>query len=64
MKKRYPELVKNLPYNPLPDSLEITPTKAEYLDEIAHEPEAAAAGRGGDRDAARSSRTACSRWRT
>jgi cell division transport system permease protein len=35
MKKRYPDLVKNLPYNPLPDSLEITPTKAEYLDQIA-----------------------------
>jgi cell division transport system permease protein len=35
MHKRYPELVKNLPYNPLPDSLEITPKKAEYLDEIA-----------------------------
>jgi cell division transport system permease protein len=35
MKKRYPELVKNLPYNPLPDSLEVTPSKAEYLDEIA-----------------------------
>jgi cell division transport system permease protein len=35
MKKRYPELVKNLPYNPLPDSLEVTPTKAEHLDEIA-----------------------------
>jgi cell division transport system permease protein len=35
MQKRYPELVKNLPYNPLPDSLEITPKKAEYLDQIA-----------------------------
>jgi cell division transport system permease protein len=35
MKKRYPELVKNLPYNPLPDSLEVAPTKAEFLDEIA-----------------------------
>jgi cell division transport system permease protein len=35
MTKRYPELVKNLPYNPLPDSLEVTPTKAEYLDDVA-----------------------------
>jgi len=35
MKKRYPDLVNHLPYNPLPDSLEITPTKAEYLDEVA-----------------------------
>jgi cell division transport system permease protein len=35
MEKRYPELVKNLPYNPLPDTLEVTPTKAEHLDQIA-----------------------------
>jgi cell division transport system permease protein len=35
MKKRYPELTRNLPYNPLPDSLEITPTKAEYIDDVA-----------------------------
>jgi cell division transport system permease protein len=35
MTKRYPELVKNLPYNPLPDSLEVTPTSAEHLDDIA-----------------------------
>ena len=35
MTKRYPELVHGLPYNPLPDSLEVTPTKAEYLDEVA-----------------------------
>jgi cell division transport system permease protein len=35
MKKRYPELTRDLPYNPLPDSLEITPTKAEYIDDVA-----------------------------
>src|SRR5262245_47481449 len=35
MQKRYPDLVKNLPYNPLPDSLEVKPKKAEYLDQIA-----------------------------
>jgi cell division transport system permease protein len=35
MTKRYPELTRDLPYNPLPDSLEITPTKAEYIDDVA-----------------------------
>jgi cell division transport system permease protein len=35
MKKRYPELTQDLPYNPLPDSLEITPTKAEFIDDVA-----------------------------
>jgi cell division transport system permease protein len=35
MKKRYPELTQDLPYNPLPDSLEVTPTKAEYIDSVA-----------------------------
>jgi cell division transport system permease protein len=35
MKKRYPELTQDLPYNPLPDSLEITPSKAEYIDDVA-----------------------------
>ena len=35
MKKRYPELTRDLPYNPLPDSLEVTPTRAEYIDDIA-----------------------------
>jgi len=34
MKKRYPELTRDLPYNPLPDSIEITPTKAEYIDDV------------------------------
>src|SRR5215218_2512128 len=34
MKKRYPELTRDLPYNPLPDSIEIAPTKAEYIDDI------------------------------
>ena len=35
MQKRYPTLTKSLPYNPLPDSLEVTPTKAEYNQDIA-----------------------------
>ena len=34
MKKKFPELVKNLPYNPLPASYEVVPTKAEYLHDI------------------------------
>ena len=34
MEKRYPELVKNLPSNPLPDSLEVTPNKAENVDKL------------------------------
>ena len=32
MKRRYPELVKNLTSNPLPDSLQVTPDKAEDVD--------------------------------
>jgi cell division transport system permease protein len=32
MSKRYPELVKNLTSNPLPDSLQVTPDKAEDVD--------------------------------
>ena len=31
MKKTNPELTNNLPYNPLPDSFQVTPTKAEYI---------------------------------
>ena len=58
MKKRYPELVKNLPYNPLPDSLEVTPTKGEYLDAGRREPASAAARRGEGRSTASSSRAA------
>jgi cell division transport system permease protein len=34
MKKRYPKLTKSLPYNPLPDSLEVTPTKGEYIQDV------------------------------
>jgi cell division transport system permease protein len=34
MKKRYPELVKNLTSNPLGDSLEVTPNKAENVDRL------------------------------
>jgi cell division transport system permease protein len=35
MKRRYPELTQDLPYNPLPDSIEVTPTKAEFIDDVA-----------------------------
>ena len=35
MQKRYPRLTKSLPYNPLPDSLEVTPTKGEYTQAVA-----------------------------
>ena len=35
MQKRYPKLTRDLPYNPLPDSLEITPTKGEYVQDVA-----------------------------
>jgi cell division transport system permease protein len=34
MKKRYPELVRNLTSNPLGDSLEVTPNKAENVDRL------------------------------
>jgi cell division transport system permease protein len=34
MKKRYPELTQDLPYNPLPDSIEIVPTKAEHIQSV------------------------------
>jgi cell division transport system permease protein len=37
MKKRYPDLVANLTYNPLPPSFEVIPTKAEYTDDIKRE---------------------------
>src|SRR3954467_1518550 len=35
MKKRYKELTQGLPYNPLPDSIEITPVKGEYVADVA-----------------------------
>jgi cell division transport system permease protein len=34
MKRRYPDLVENLTYNPLPPAFEVVPTKAEYTDDI------------------------------
>jgi cell division transport system permease protein len=34
MKKKYPELVQNLTSNPLPDSLEVLPTKGDYVDDV------------------------------
>ena len=35
MEKLHPELTADLPWNPLPDSFEIVPVKAEYIPEIA-----------------------------
>jgi cell division transport system permease protein len=35
MKKRYPELTANLPTNPLPDSYEITPKRAEEVKQLS-----------------------------
>src|ERR1700730_17850013 len=35
IKKKDPALVKGLPYNPLPDSITVTPTKSEYARELA-----------------------------
>jgi cell division transport system permease protein len=34
MRKRYPDLVENLTYNPLPPSFEVIPIKAEFTDDI------------------------------
>ncbi len=34
MRKRYPELVENLTYNPLPASFEVIPVKAEFTDDL------------------------------
>jgi cell division transport system permease protein len=34
MRKRYPELVENLTYNPLPASFEVIPVKGEFTDDI------------------------------
>jgi cell division transport system permease protein len=34
MRKRYPDMVKGLAYNPLPDSLEVKPTKGENIDAL------------------------------
>jgi len=34
MQKKYPELTKGLPYNPLPASFEVSPIRAEYTDDI------------------------------
>ena len=36
MRKRVPDLVKQLPWNPLPDSFEVTATDAKYLGQIAY----------------------------
>jgi cell division transport system permease protein len=35
MERLHPELTRDLPWNPLPDSFEIVPVKAEYISEIA-----------------------------
>ena len=37
MRKKFPELVKNLSYNPLPDSFVVIPKKAEYNAQIKHD---------------------------
>ena len=34
MKRKYPELVRNLTSNPFPDELEVTPNKAENVDKL------------------------------
>jgi cell division transport system permease protein len=34
MQKRYPKLTRNLTTNPLPDSIDITPTKGEYVHDV------------------------------
>ena len=34
MRKKYPDLVKNLTSNPFPDTLEVTPNKAENVDKL------------------------------
>jgi len=34
MRKRYPDLVENLTYNPLPPSFEVIPIQAEFTDDI------------------------------
>jgi cell division transport system permease protein len=36
MKKRFPDLVKNLAYNPLPPSFDVVPTKGEFTPKIAN----------------------------
>jgi cell division transport system permease protein len=35
MEKLHPELTRDLPWNPLPDSFEVVPVKAEYIHDIA-----------------------------
>jgi len=45
MRRRYPDLVANLTYNPLPPAFEVVPTKAEYTDDIKRA--LLTAGRGG-----------------
>jgi cell division transport system permease protein len=35
MEKRYPEMTGGLAWNPLPDALEVTPTKAEHIEAVA-----------------------------
>ena len=37
MRKKFPDLVRNLSYNPLPDSFEVIPKKAEYNAQIKRE---------------------------
>jgi cell division transport system permease protein len=37
MEKLHPELTADLPWNPLPDSFEVVPVKAEYIHQIAED---------------------------
>jgi len=44
MQRLHPELTRDLPWNPLPDSFEIVPVKAEYIHDIAQSLQPAPAG--------------------
>jgi cell division transport system permease protein len=44
MEKLHPELTRDLPWNPLPDSFEVVPVKAEYIHDIAQSLRPAPAG--------------------
>jgi cell division protein FtsX len=63
MSKRYPDLVKNLPSNPLSDRIDVTPDRAENVDKLFQS--LAPRGRRPTSTAsptARRSRTASCRW--
>ena len=63
MRKRSPELVKDLTYNPLPNAYEVTPKRAEDVEAIATRPAAAATSSGSRRStSAEGPRAGSSRW--